>query len=32
VAVVLKNGKRFCLGTDEPETLVAQLSTATVIS
>ena len=26
VAITLKNGKRFCLGTDEPETLSAQLA------
>lgn len=28
VAVKLRNGKQFCLGTDEPETFVAQLETA----
>src|SRR5580765_1380702 len=26
VAIVLKNGKQFCLGSDEPEALAAQLA------
>ena len=26
VAVTLNNGKRFCLGSDEPETLAAELT------
>ena len=26
VAIVLRNGKRFCLGTDEPEALMARLA------
>jgi hypothetical protein len=26
VAIILRNGKRFCLGSDEPEVLAAQLS------
>jgi hypothetical protein len=31
VAICLKNGKRFCLGTDEPEKLAAQLDPTIVI-
>jgi hypothetical protein len=27
VAITMKNGKRFCLGTDEPETLATKLNT-----
>lgn len=32
VAITLRNGKRFCLGTDQPEALLAQLSTPPVIA